>query len=147
VIRGLALGALLGGMIACAAGRMSAAPATASGHQPPIAPGPVLAGDPHAQIEALERDITAKGGTFQPQATMATMATPMAVPPSADPSCHPATTPTCGDVCKLSDAICDDAKKICDIAVTLANDTWAAGKCESGKQSCNDAHANCCSCQ
>jgi hypothetical protein len=146
MIRGLALGALLAGMIACAAGRMSAAPATTSGSQPPVAP--VMAGDPHAQIEALERDITARGGKFEPVATMATAAIPMtAAPTSADATCHPAATPSCGDVCKLSDSICDDAKKICDIAVTLANDTWAAGKCESGKQSCSDAHANCCSCR
>ena len=144
--RGLVLGALLAGMIACAAGpRAARTPPVTSGSEPPVAP--VLTGDPHAQIEALERDITAKGGTFEPQATMATAATPMSVPSSTDPTCHPAATPSCGDVCKLSDSICDDAKKICDIAVTLGNDTWAAGKCESGKQSCSDAHASCCSCR
>ena len=143
----MALGGLLGAMIACGAAHRSAqSPAAGAGGEPPTMA--VLPTDPHAQIEALERDITAKGGTFVPQATMAGAATPMAeVPVSTDASCHPAPTPTCGDSCKLADSICVDAKKICDIAVTLAGDAWAAGKCESGKQSCSDAHASCCSCR
>lgn len=139
-MRGLALGALLGGIIACGAAR---APSGA----PPVAPSSVMPEDPHAQIDALARDITARGGTFVPQASMAAAATPLSVPAHGDPACHPAETQACTDVCTVGDAICDDAKKICDIAVKLDGDTWAAGKCESGKQSCSEAHAHCCACQ
>jgi hypothetical protein len=72
----------------------------------------------------------------------------MTVPPkSTDAACHPAATQTCTDSCKLSDSICDDAKKICDLADQLPGDGWAAGKCASGNASCTDAHAHCCDCR
>ena len=143
--RGLALGALLGGIIACAASNKAAvAPAAPTSADA----GPVMPGNPHAEISALEKHIVDQGGTFVAQDVMASAAVPMTVAPkSSDATCHPAQTDRCSDSCKLSDSICDDAKKICDIATTLAGDTWAAGKCESGKTSCTDAHAHCCSCR
>lgn len=148
-MRSVLLGATLAGMIACGAARPSpsAVPMAplndAAGATPSI-----MAVDPHAQIEALEHDITERGGTFVVQLTASTNAVPMdEAPKSTDASCHPAPTPTCTDACKLSDAICDDAKKICDIAVTIPADTWAMGKCDSGKASCLTAHETCCSCR
>jgi hypothetical protein len=146
VIRGLVLGAFLGGIIACAGQRAATAPAPTAGAEPPHAP--VMGDDPHAQITALEHDIVANHGTFVDRDAMTSAVEPMSVlPKSTDASCHPAPTQTCGDSCKLSDSICDDAKKICDIASTLADDRWAAGKCESGKTSCTDAHKSCCECR
>lgn len=120
----------------CAAAR------TTAPMQPPSADS-----DPHKQIELLEHDIVARGGQFVPQVSMSTDMVSMAeLPRSTDASCHPAPTDTCTDSCKVSDAICDDAKQICDIAGKLAGDAWAAGKCDSGKQSCTDANKKCCSC-
>ncbi len=148
MIRGVVLGAFLGGIIACAgASRPAMAPTPSStGAEPPHAP--VMGDDPHAQITALQHDIVQHGGTFIDHEMMTSAVEPMSVlPKSTDASCHPAPTQTCADSCKLSDSICDDAKKICDIATTLAGDQWAAGKCESGKTSCSDAHARCCDCR
>ena len=107
---------------------------------------PVMPPDPHAEITALEQDIMAKGGVFT-SASLTMDVQPMSTfPKSTDESCHPAASQTCTDSCKLSDGICDDAAKICEIAGKLPGDTWAAGKCDSGKASCGDAHKSCCAC-
>ena len=53
---------------------------------------------------------------------------------------------TCGDVCNLKDAICDNADSICRIDDELGDDAWAAGKCTSAKASCKEATNRCCGC-
>jgi hypothetical protein len=53
---------------------------------------------------------------------------------------------TCGDVCNLKDAICDNAVSICRIAAELDGDAWADGKCASAKASCKEATDRCCAC-
>ncbi len=54
---------------------------------------------------------------------------------------------TCGDVCSLADAICDNAEQICILADELGKqDTWAHDKCSSAKASCRDAKKKCCGC-
>lgn len=53
---------------------------------------------------------------------------------------------TCGDVCNLSDAICDNAESICSIAAELGDDPWAKGKCDNAKASCKEARQRCCDC-
>jgi hypothetical protein len=54
---------------------------------------------------------------------------------------------TCLDTCKLKDAICDNAEKICDIAAELGeDDKWATDKCTSAKASCKEATEKCCDC-
>lgn len=54
---------------------------------------------------------------------------------------------TCGDVCSLADAICDNAEQICILADELGKqDTWAQDKCSSAKASCRDAKKKCCGC-
>ncbi|HLU66805.1 MAG TPA: hypothetical protein VKZ63_11040 [Kofleriaceae bacterium] len=55
-------------------------------------------------------------------------------------------TATCQDVCKLKDAICDNADSICRIAGELDGDAWASGKCEDAKASCKEATETCCEC-
>jgi hypothetical protein len=52
---------------------------------------------------------------------------------------------TCGDVCNLKDAICDNADSICRIASDLG-DAWADDKCKSAKSSCKEATDRCCAC-
>jgi hypothetical protein len=54
---------------------------------------------------------------------------------------------TCQDTCKLKDAICDNAEKICDLADELGeDDSWASDKCKSAKASCKEATEKCCDC-
>jgi hypothetical protein len=55
-------------------------------------------------------------------------------------------TETCQDICTLTDAICDNRDSICRIAGQLVDDTWAQRKCDSAKQSCNEARQRCCQC-
>ncbi len=53
----------------------------------------------------------------------------------------------CDDTCNLSDAICDNAERICIIAGELGpTDDWAHDKCASAKASCKEAQQHCCEC-
>ena len=62
------------------------------------------------------------------------------------PDSHPV-PPSCGDVCSLADAICDNAETICTLADELGkDDKWAQDKCDSAKASCRDAKQRCCNC-
>jgi len=54
---------------------------------------------------------------------------------------------SCGDVCGLAEAICDNAESICILADELGKeDKWAQDKCSSAKASCRDAKKLCCKC-
>lgn len=54
---------------------------------------------------------------------------------------------SCGDVCSLADAICDNAEQICILADDLGkDDKWAQDKCSNAKASCRDAKQRCCKC-
>ena len=55
-------------------------------------------------------------------------------------------TDTCKQSCTLSDSICANAKKICDIAKQLGADPWADQKCSDGNATCSAAHKQCCDC-
>lgn len=62
------------------------------------------------------------------------------------PDTH-AIPPTCGDVCGLADAICDNAESICNLADELGkNDEMAQEKCTSAKASCRESRQRCCNC-
>lgn len=62
------------------------------------------------------------------------------------PESH-AVPPSCGDVCSIADAICDNTEQICILADELGkDDQWAQGKCSSAKASCRDAKKLCCKC-
>lgn len=52
----------------------------------------------------------------------------------------------CNDVCTVGDAICSNARQICDLADDLPGDAWAAQRCASGKASCERARQRCCAC-
>ncbi|TMQ12658.1 MAG: hypothetical protein E6J91_20480 [Deltaproteobacteria bacterium] len=131
-----------------AAAPMRAGPAAES-----LAPAP---GDPRAEIDALDREITAALARAQlaPPAMascagascQAAIAEPFATPQTSDPVCRPAASEKCKDVCTLSTSICRDQQRICDLARQLAGDDWAANKCTSARASCQAAHDSCCSC-
>lgn len=108
-------------------------------------------GDPHAEIERLSAQIDQQRQQMAlPMAATPGQAPvqPMSVPLSAhaDAQCHPAPTQTCTDSCTISDSICDNAKKICDIATELPGDAWASNKCVEGNETCAAAKKRCCDC-
>lgn len=54
---------------------------------------------------------------------------------------------SCGEVCNLADAICDNAERICIVADELGKDDYLAQeKCTSAKASCREAKQRCCNC-
>jgi hypothetical protein len=145
------------GAVACSGARSKTAAAPAA--ESPASGSPAAAssgGDPRAQIEALDRQITdelARAHVAPPAvagctgaACAAAMSAPFATPTTSDPACHPAATERCKDACTLSTSICDNQQKICDLANQLAGDDWAAGRCEHARASCQAAHDSCCSC-
>ena len=137
--------------IAACAMRSAAVQPTQPPSPPPTASAAGMPADSHGEITQLAAQIDAQRGQLGlPPPALACLpssctATPMAETPSAA-TCQPGPSDTCHDTCTLSDSICVDAKKICDLAGALPGDTWAAGKCASAKQTCDDAHARCCAC-
>ena len=140
---GLCAGLAVALAIACGAAPMQSAPA----------PVHAVEGRPdnlHAQIEALDKDIGDREGGAQlapvggAEVSAAGAITMDAAAQVCTPPAHP--SDTCGDACKLGDAICDDAGRICALADQLPGDAWAAGKCASGKASCERARQRCCDC-
>lgn len=113
---------------ACATGpsaERAAAPAT-SGAAPQAMPPE----DPRAEITRLSTEIA------QQQQQQTSAATPMAAGASQ----------TCSDVCTLSESICKNADRICELADGMPGDDWAAGKCRDAKQACTDAKQRCTDC-
>jgi len=149
---GVALGACCAVASACGASAPKASRAA------PAVPAveDVGGGDPHVQIDALDRQIAdemARAHVPPPATATCTgascataMSQPFATPMATDPECHPAKTETCTSACTLSTSICSNQQKICDLATQLVGDDWAANKCESAKASCRAAHDSCCSC-
>ena len=74
---------------------------------------------------------------------------PMTAQPTTqtDNTCRPAASETCTSSCKLSDSICKNADRICDLAKDLAPDEDAAAKCVKADKTCKTAHDKCCDCQ
>jgi hypothetical protein len=151
-VRGLA-GVLLGAC--CALAPACGASQSKASRAAPVAQG-LPGGDPHAEIDALDRQIAdelARAQVAPPAIAACTGATcaqamsqPFATPSVADPQCHPATTDKCTGACTLSTSICSNQHKICDLAQQLPGDDWAASKCEGARASCQAAHDSCCRC-
>jgi hypothetical protein len=161
---GLVLGAACAAVIACGGSKKAAqAPSAvtvpaAVGAEPTGAMAP---DDPRARIEQLDQAITADLAKLEldrpavpptaciqpPCDTEATAAAAARPPTAADPTCTPGQSTVCKDTCTLSDSICDNAGKICEIAQDLGgNDAWANEKCASGIASCDAARKRCCGC-
>ena len=117
--------ALVVAIAACSAGRMHRASAT----DPLPAPA-----DPRAEIEALDRQITADRVALGDG-------------PSGDSMTAAELTAQCDDTCRLRDSICHSADRICDLAGQLVDDSWAAERCTAGKASCATATERCDGCR
>jgi hypothetical protein len=55
-------------------------------------------------------------------------------------------TPASHDACRLDDAVCDNAKHVCQLAELIASDGYAAEQCANANQACAASHAKCCAC-
>lgn len=155
-------GGLLGGLLGlwCAVAMGCAGAAPKSSAAAPMAPtaqdGAASGAEPHATIDALDRQIAddlARAHVAPPAAAMCTgascqaaMSQPFATPVIGDAQCHPAATDKCTDACTLSMSICTNQQKICDLAGQLAGDDWAANRCERARASCRAAREGCCGC-
>lgn len=154
---GLVLATSLGALVGCGASkRPSASPMTspADTSQAGTSPAESLGRDPKAEIEELSAKVDAQRSELglaepAPMSPGAEPATPMAtIPLSTDASCKPAKTERCQGSCKLSDSICTNASRICELAKDLiTDDGWAANKCARANKTCEAAHDSCCSCQ
>jgi hypothetical protein len=151
---GLLLAALLGAWCAVAIACGGAKTTTAAA--PTTAPAAERgSGDPHAEIDALDRQITddlarAKApppmGTCTGAACAEAMSRPFTTPSITDPQCHRASSAQCDDLCTIATSICTNQERICTLARRLPGDEWAAGKCDRARASCTAAHERCCSC-
>lgn len=120
------------------------------------APSETAGGDPHAQIEALDRQISEQlaRGELTPPAPAAcvgaacaeAVSAPFSTAPIGGPTCRPAGSERCTSACTLATSICDNQHKICELARALPGDDWAANKCERARTSCRAAHDACCGC-
>lgn len=158
MVKQLVAATLVMAIVACAgAKRQAPSPAVAPRETAPAAavePRPVspMPGDPRTEIEELSQAIEARradlGLAEPPPVASPGPATPMAtIPSSTDATCRPAKTERCTSSCTLSDSICKNAARICELASQLEGDAWAANKCTRAKQTCTAAHDTCCSCQ
>jgi hypothetical protein len=158
VIRALGLGVSFAFAVACLAAIACGAGAARSS-APPVAPSTyarpeVGPRDVHAEIEELDRSISAKLARADippPVATCsgATCATAMSEPiatPGIDPACRPQPGDRCSNRCTLTTSICRDQERICRLAQQLLDDEWAANKCTQARASCQAAQDSCCDC-
>lgn len=152
---GLVAGMSLAFVMACASAH-KASPSAAGASPSSDVPSPsMMPADPHAQITELAKQIELSRGKLGLPPAPVTMAAcpgnqcspaPEAMTTQADTTCHPAQSDTCTSSCTLSDSICDNASKICNLAKQLPGDAWASERCTSANASCHDAHDKCCAC-
>jgi hypothetical protein len=143
---------LMAVVVACAGAGHKAAMAPASGGQAPQAPMAPMS--PEAQqidtwANEIERDRQTMGLEAPHEASVPHAAVAMSSPLTvqSDAACHPAKTDTCTQSCTLSDSICNNSAKICDLASKMAGDDWAAKKCGTARETCEAGHKKCCDCQ
>jgi hypothetical protein len=145
-------------LAACAAGgaKKSMAPPAAESHTAGAADAPgtsPLPGSTRDQIQQLDDQITisrAKLELEEPTAAAIQSAPvqPMgALPAQQDPKCKPAKNDTCTTSCTLSDSICGNANKICELAKSMPGDNWALNKCAKANTTCEQSRTKCCGCQ
>jgi hypothetical protein len=150
MVRLLGLGAACMVIVAaCASSKQVRAPATEA---PASTAGATMPNDPHAEIERLYAEIEAQRGQGElPEPAAPATAAPAeamaSVPLSSEATCKPAKTDRCTQSCELSDSICTNAGRICELAAQIPQDAWAADKCGRAKQTCETAHESCCTCQ
>jgi len=142
--------------IACGASQPRTAAPPAAAAPAPAESGPWNFTGPRAEIDALDRQVEVGLARAQlpiPEddcrgpACAQAMSQPFAVPSIGDAKC-PAPVPTtrCADVCSYSTGICNNQRRICELAGQLAGDEWAARKCARARVACEQARAACCVC-
>jgi hypothetical protein len=129
---------------ACAMGgakRSSSTPVASEASPAGASPSP-LGDDPRAEIERRYADVEKQRDAMQlpePQISSPlapTGANPMtSQPKSTDQTCKPAKNDTCTQSCELSDSICENAQRICDLAAEMKSE-WAYDKCAKAKSTC-----------
>ena len=144
------------GLVLCVVAAGCAGPSAKSAPSAPAAMAPAALRDPHAEIDALDRQIAddlTRARVALPVAASCSgagcataMSTPFTTPLVTDAACRPAASDRCTDACTLSTSICSNQQKICELAQQLTGDDWAANKCERARASCKAAHDSCCSC-
>jgi hypothetical protein len=141
-------------LAACAAGGAKSAMAPEAATSGAAAPGTSpLPGSPHDEIQQLEDKIAidrAQLKLAEPAESdySNTSPTPMGTQTAAqDPKCRPAQNDTCKTSCTLSDSICGNANRICELAKSLPGDNWALNKCAKANTTCEQSRTKCCGCQ
>ncbi len=109
----------------------------------PAQAAPVMASPQHDEITRLAQEIETERGTL---GLPASPAHAMSGGNGNAVECTRSAASTCAQSCTLSDSICDNAKKICDLAKQLPGDAWADQKCSDGTATCDQAKAACCAC-
>lgn len=156
-LRALVGGVAIAAVIACGGSQKVRSPATTAPEAG--AAGAMPQGmDPRAEIERLDAEIDAalSGMQLPPPVPacvaaaacgQAQPATTQVQPFATDPACTPGTSDTCKDACTLSDSICENAGRICELAGQLGGaDAYANEKCAKGNTSCEQARGRCCGC-
>jgi hypothetical protein len=115
-----------------------------------------MPGDPRNEIDRLAKEIDdalagAGVATLAPAAcemSHSCTAEPFGMPPRVeDPTCKPSASDTCTQSCTLSDSVCANADKICNLAKQLGGaDDYANEKCQSANDSCKRTRDKCCGC-
>lgn len=140
-------------VVACGGSQKStaAAPTGGAAETTPM----TMPNDPRNEIDALAKEIDtalANAGiaTLAPSACEAThscTADPYGLPPRIeDPTCKAPATDVCTQSCTLSDSVCTNAGKICNLARKLPGDDYANEKCQSANDSCKRTREKCCGC-
>lgn len=137
----IGLGAALAAIVACGGStpRSQTVPGVARG-----------GGGSRQRIDELAARIDADLARMNvppPMLPLASDPRPTSVTPSNDPTCKRGATASCSDSCTLADSICDNARRICEIAVELGDDAYANTKCDGGRASCEAARGRCCGCE
>lgn len=146
--------ALLVLLVSCGGSKTaSKSPASAPAEGATTGAGSPMPEDPHKEIKLLEVWIGAASLKLEldkpnEAAISAAPTVPLgALPSTQDTKCHPAQNDTCKTSCTLSDSICLNADKICNIAKTLPGDNWALNKCAKANATCESSKTKCCGCQ
>ncbi|MEO8846985.1 MAG: hypothetical protein ABI591_28855 [Kofleriaceae bacterium] len=122
-------------VVACGSAAMQARPQTS----PSAVQTMPNASPEHQQIEDLERQIADEHAKLPQRST-----TSMGV--GSNPTCVRNASAVCTQTCELSDSICTNSAKICELADKLSGDDWAATKCKDNKATCETAKTQCCEC-
>jgi len=153
---GIIAGASCAALFACAAGGPKSSTAPPSSSDSGMAPA--MESREHLEITRLEKQIDDEltrrslPAASPPSCSGASCAQVSAAIPMGSfervlgPSCKAPVNDTCKDSCVMSDSICKNAERICDIAKQLGNDAWANEKCVKGSESCAESQKRCCSC-